>query len=1122
MSKFNEKTQFNIIRSYFKHNRVAKDQIDSFNDFVSFRAEDILSQEGHILVNPKDGRTVCFRMHNIRFGSPDVIEENRKNRKIFPDEARRRDLTYDSPIYFDIDSKIESDSKVITEQKRRVFVGRLPVMIGSELCNLSKLSILEQEKAGHCPRDPGGYFIVRGNERVIVSMVRANYNTVIVTTGKPDNKYIHTAEVRSMSNETGHSVLIKAMISRSGRQIIFSLPNIKQPVQAGIVFRALGFSTNEMAGFIGIDLDQYPDAEKYIRFLRVDSEPYDQKQALIHIGSNATHIVDEKHRKNYAWQIVDTELLPHLGVISSAKEKAIFLGHILRKLILRKIGARADDDRDNFANKRVDNTGSLIAELFRNIIKRLVSWVRAELEKRKRRPEIDSIFSNLSIITTTFQQCFSTGNWSAQRNSTYTKTGVSQILDRMTFGATLSHLRRLIIPGGKEGKNSDIRQIHGSQIGYICPAETPEGQKAGLVLNYTTTTLTTRRFPITVIRNIIDNECKTIVPIDEAKVQRIPIMYRIFVNNIPIGFSIDLNKTINELNDLRQTYGLRNDLSISYDTIDRLINIFCDEGRLIRPLIVLNNNTIPLIKSCNWSKLLESGTIRYVDVAETENTVIAMKPSELEHCRYDLCEIHPSLMLGIIASTIPWPDHSQSPRNCYQCSMGKQALGIPRTNFNDTTDTLLYVLNYPERPLVSTFTSRCLKFNDMPSGNNTIVAIAAYGGYNQEDSVIINQRSVDLGMFSVTAFRTITETEKKLSARSTEKICLPPQNSRPNIPTSDPEYFRRKNANYSLLNENGVIRQRAENGQGIQIAKGDVLIGKILVNATKDGKKSVVDVSRVVQIGEEGIVHKVYYEKCLSGNTLVKIVVRKIRRPVAGDKVASRAAQKGTIGIVMAHHDMPYVARTGIVPDIIINPLCIPSRMTINQLIETLAGTEACVTGKTVDCTPFTEFSTDVANKIGDQLVKHGFSRDGYERMINGMTGEMIRARIFVGVTYYQRLKHMVEDKIHARSGDGPVAILTRQPLEGRSRAGGLRFGEMERDCAIAQGAMSFLHERLYSVSDPFQAPICRKCGIMTNSLIECQVCEQDDIAVCEIPFAAKLLVQQLSTMISIRLYPKK
>jgi DNA-directed RNA polymerase II subunit RPB2 len=404
-------------------------------------------------------------------------------------------------------------------------------------------------------------------------------------------------------------------------------------------------------------------------------------------------------------------------------------------------------------------------------------------------------------------------------------------------------------------------------------------------------------------------------------------------------------------------------------------------------------------------------------------------------------------MLGLIGAAIPWPDHSQAPRNVYQSSMQKQALGIPMLNYKERTDTVFYVMSSLQKPLVYTKPSEYMGLNDMPAGVNAIVAVMSYTGFNQEDSIIMNLSSIQRGLFHVIGYRTVTVHEKKKGNSNVETICVPPENSGEDVNEGDPGYFRRKNGNFSLLEDvKGVVRNRQgviigyekdEKGnlvdrtgvvrKGMKVYAGDILVGKILRRQNKSGEDSLIDCSYAAKAGEEGIVDEVYVETLGTGYKLVKIRIRKEKIPEPGDKFAARSAQKGTIGIVYRQEDMPFTS-DGTVPDLIMNPHAYPSRMTINQLMECALGKYCAIEGEFGDCTPFTDASANQADKIAEKLSKTGFERHGWETMYNGFTGEMLEAQIFIGPTYYQRLKHMVSEKIHSRS-KGHLTMMTRRKL---------------------------------------------------------------------------------------------
>lgn len=1105
-----EEYLWKVIENYFKTHTLVEQQIDSFNSYINSGIQSVINEEADIEIVPSKGKKYTVHFGSVYIPPPSIIEDNRSLNIITPAEARNRDLNYDSAICCDITEKMYEDGKVTEENiHSRVCIGRTPIMLYSDRCVLKNMSQSERIQAGECENDCGGYFIIKGNERSIICQLRGNYNQVIVLKQKDDEKYDYVAEIRSMSEETGHSIQIKAMIGNDDRSLMFLLPYIKEPIHAGILFKALGFTLDcDITNLINLNSES---TKKYISLILRDSFFIEtQEEALSYIGAHSAHVIPKDKRKAYAWQVVETELFPHMGVSATVKEKGLFIGYIIKKLISTKIGIRNPDDRDNYANKRVETTGMLCTELFRTLFKRYINTIKLQMSK-KPRCEILSIVSRLNGITQGLAYSFSTGNWGAQKN-TYIRTGVSQVLSRMTFGATISHLRRVVIPIGKEGKNAKIRQIHSTQFGNICPAETPEGATAGIVLNFSLMAKVSKKIPTILLKEILEKN-RYISLINDINLDDVKKQIFVFLNGGVIGMTKNPTELVNNLRELRKCKLIHPDVSISYDNLDEIVNVFCDTGRLIRPFFTIGSNGLNITEKCgyNWDKLVSKNYIQYIDSIETENNVIAMKPELIKPLVHSYCEIHPSMMLGVMAGIIPFPDHSQSPRNCYQCSMGKQALGIYALSYKTRTDTITHVLDYPQKPIVSTRLSKFMGFNEMPAGINAIVAILTYTGYNQEDSVIMNKAFIERGGFTVTSYRTICDTEKKSGMYTFETIGVPPQTST-GIKPDHQGFFKRKNCDYGLLDDRGIVKK------GTHVKKGDLIIGKVLTKTTKSGEEKKTDCSICIKQGEEGIVDAVHVSINPNGYKMVKIVIRHQRMPEIGDKVASRAAQKGTIGAIYSQEDMPF-NREGITPDIIINPHCIPSRMTTNQLMECVLGKACSIKGSYGDATPWTSSSSSTAAEdICEMLAAAGmkeqnvYERTGWEHLTNGFTGELIKARVFMGPTYYQRLKHMVADKMHSRS-QGHVTTLTRQPLEGRSRDGGLRFGEMERDCMIAHGASRFLKERLFDCSDPYQIIVCDKCGMITSNQNECTVCEKDEVTTCNIPYAAKLLIQELQAM---------
>eukprot|EP01126_Amoeba_proteus_P061734 TRINITY_DN8316_c0_g2_i2.p1 TRINITY_DN8316_c0_g2~~TRINITY_DN8316_c0_g2_i2.p1 ORF type:complete len:843 (-),score=171.90 TRINITY_DN8316_c0_g2_i2:283-2460(-) len=699
--------------------------------------------------------------------------------------------------------------------------------------------------------------------------------------------------------------------------------------------------------------------------------------------------------------------------------------------------------------------------------------------------------------------------------------------------STLSHLRRLNTPIGREAKLAKPRQLHNTHWGMVCPAETPEGGMCGLVKNmslmaHITVATSSENMTQKIYDFISDRYTEDLANIQPSQ---IPESTKVILN----GTWVAINHRPTELVEFlrRERRGdIRRDVfsetSIVHDISEQEIRIYTDAGRVSRPLYIVEDQKLKFttehvkkLQACQagegaleygWKDLLEEGLIEYIDTEEEESIMIAMSFSDLGHkqqqqfkATYTHCEIHPALILGILASVIPFPDHNQSPRNTYQSAMGKQAIGVYMSNYLVRMDTTAYILFYPQKPLVTTRAMQYLKFSELPSGQNVCVAVCCYSGYNQEDSLIMNQSAIDRGLFRSGFYRCYgcEETRETIGGQTIDEVVEKPS----------PDQCVLRNLNYSLLEDDGII------APGTHVTGEDILVGKTTPLPQREGEPLLQfpkkDVSVAHRPSEMGIVDSVLLSTNESGYKLVTVRVRQMRIPQIGDKFSSRHGQKGTVGITYRQEDMPFT-HDGIQPDIIMNPHAIPSRMTVGQLIECLMGKLVAILGQEGDGTPFnTAVSVDA---IADILHDYGYQKHGYEVLYNGMTGRKMDARIFLGPTYYQRLKHLVDDKIFSRQR-GPMQILTRQPVEGRSRGGGLRFGEMERDCMIAHGASQFLKERVFDVSDAYRVHVCDRCGLFAIANVEqkrfeCRGCKDSSkISQIHLPYACKLLFQELMAM---------
>ena len=769
-----------------------------------------------------------------------------------------------------------------------------------------------------------------------------------------------------------------------------------------------------------------------------------------------------------------------------------------------------------------------MAQLFRQLFRKLTKDVRLYCQRC-----IDSgkeIQLQLAIkaktITQGLKYSLATGNWGSQGMADV-RAGVSQVLNRLSYSSTLSHLRRINSPIGREGKLAKPRQLHNSLWGMICPAETPEGQAVGLVKNLALMALVSVGSPSEPILEFLDEW--TMENLEEISPSLIAESTKIFVNGVWVGVHRDPADLVKTLRKLRRQVDVDSSVSVVHDIRLKELRLYTDYGRCTRPLFIVDEDQKLRIKKQHielltekdvtgytWNELVTSGFIEYVDTEEEETTMISMTIDDLVAGRhaveqksgvainYTHCEIHPSMILGICASIIPFPDHNQSPRNTYQSAMGKQAMGMYVTNYQIRMDTLGYVMFYPQKPLVTTRAMEYLHFRELPAGCNAVVAIMCYTGYNQEDSVLMNQSAIDRGLFRSLYYRSFKDEEKKQGSLSREEF------ERPDRDTC----LGMRHGTYDKLDDDGLICP------GTRVSGDDIIIGKTAPlpeddSAVLSKRFTKKDCSTGMKHAETGIIDQVLLTTNDQGLRFVKLRVRSMRTPQVGDKFSSRHGQKGTVGMTYTQEDMPFTCE-GITPDIIVNPHAIPSRMTIGQLVECIMGKVAACMGKEGDATPFTPVT---AEDISTMLHKCGYQKRGNEVMYNGHTGRMLDAQIFIGPTYYQRLKHMVDDKIHSR-GRGPVQILTRQPMEGRSRDGGLRFGEMERDCIMSHGAASFLKERLMDQSDAYRIHVCQKCGLIAvanlkNQTFECckNPSERTSVAQVMVPYACKLLFQELMSM---------
>jgi DNA-directed RNA polymerase II subunit RPB2 len=1169
---------YTIIESYFKgqsSSRLVRHQIESYNNFINLQMQETIRMFNNVKIrsvkdyNPeKDlyGLEIEVNFESLKIYPPQIYENNGATKMMLPMEARLRNFTYASnmtinvAVKYTIRDTLDMDQpRVITKLIPKVNIGKIPIMVKSSICVLTQNPQLDPTDVGECEFDHGGYFIIKGSEKTVLPQERAAQNSVYCYDGKNASRCSWYAEIKSIPDYKCISpkqieIEVASKNNGYGYPLKVVIPRVREPIDLFVLFRALGvISDKTICEYIVLNITDSKQAEllKFLNASVVEANYCMTKEdALKHITSYVAFIpmnMDKdsglKKKQDFTLEVLSNDLFPHC---QTPEQKIYFIAYMANKLIQTALGWLKPNDRDSYVNKRIDLTGQLLNNLFRNYFNKLVKEMQKNVIKEinngswRSSDDYENIISASNIckiiksttIETGINRALSTGDFSIKQSNS-SKVGVAQVVNRLTTAATLSHMRRINTPIDKSGELIDPRKLHGTTWGFLCPAETPEGQSIGVVKNIsylTHMTISTNSSSLYTYVAPFMNDINTIKPCDAFN------KVKVFVNGCWVGVTDDPMTLYESMKDKKYRGIINIYTSVVFDCKMMEIRICNDGGRMTRPLLRVKDGraliTKDIIKQLSddeisWNDLLtncklDTSVIEYIDPEEQNFALIALRAKNAyiqkdTRVQYTHCEIHPSTIFGVLASCIPFPEHNQAPRNTYQCAQGKQAMGIYATNFDKRCDKTAYVLSYPSRPLVDTRLMNWLDLVKIPSGQQIYVAIMSHTGYNQEDSVLVNQGSIDRGMFSTTIYHTEKDEDKNITNF---------------VSRTKPDPAKTKGVkygNYDKINSQGFVPKNT------MLEDHDIIMAKVthIKDNRNDLTKSVKfeDQSKSFRTGGEEIyVDENYIGRNGDGYNFAKVRVRIHRKPVMGDKFSSRHGQKGTVGNIIPECDMPYT-KNGLRPDIIINPHAIPSRMTIGQLKETLLGKVLVHLGMYGDGTSFGEL--DVTT-IAEQLQKLGYESYGNEVMYNGMTGEPIETNIFIGPVFYQRLKHMVNDKQHSRS-IGPMVNLTRQPAEGRSRDGGFRIGEMERDVMIAHGMSRFCRERLYDVSDKYSVHVCKKCGMIAqynnngimqyktegNSFVKlditvhnCAVCNNTtDFAYVEIPYAFKLLSQELQTI---------
>lgn len=1062
-----EKLSYNIFTERFLNEKgLNRHHIGSFNYFVEKEIKTVLQTNSFIDsdVDP----SFYMKYTDIRV-EPPSLEENMIKRYITPEECRIRNLTYAGDIVVDVEYTRGKD----VVSSKNVIIGKMPIMMGSHLSlrqkefpetqikintdNLQKIvNPVYLRPKNECPYDIGGYFICKGVERILLMQEQLAKNRILIETDfRGDLCAVVTSS--SLERKSKTKVVLK-------KKLLYLAHNsLTEDVPLNIVMKGMGVTTDlEIEILIG----QPTPTVAHIRT---------QLEALAWIGSR---IKTRSGGIDEARLLLCDIILAHVpGTGADMRRKAEYLS-IMARMLLDCSNGHADrlqNDKDFVGNKRIELAGQMLSLLFEDLLKRLNGEIKKALDrvlcKRARAQELDALHflvMNRGMVTTGLLRAISTGSWSLKRFR-MERAGITQVLTRLSRLSAIGMCSRVSSQFEKTRKVSGPRALHCSQWGVFCPADTPEGEACGLVKSLAMLTeITPSEDDSEVMSALSFLGVEDISVIPSAELEKT----KCWVNGVLIGTCRDPMGTAAELRKIRRSGFIPSTVGI---WVNKDLYISTETGRLTRPLIIVENEKPKLTQTDlklldggykTVADLLKEGLIEYIDQNEAKNSLIAVWPNEITKETTHL-EIDPSAILGHIAGVIPYPHHNQSPRNTYQCAMGKQGVGVTGVDQRRRMDGANFFLVNPQRPLAGTRAMDLIKYNDLPAGQNLTIAVMSMSGYDIEDAIILNKASIERGVGRALLFKTHAISLRTYPGGTADTILSD------GIPSP-----------------------------GLKVTEGMTFIDRRTPMGTKAGAvyrgldSASVDKTAIMRTGDDLIT--------------IKTVLKEHRIPRIGDKFSSRHGQKGVVGLILPHEDMPF-NEVGISPDLVMNPHGFPSRMTVGKILELVTGKAIASGSKKLTQYAATAFGGTTAQKIANELISLGYSETGKETLICGTSGEEIPVRIFFGPVFYQRLKHMVTDKMHARAR-GPRAVLTRQPTEGRCRDGGFRLGEMEKDCLIGYGASEILIERLVISSDKFMAHVCNECKLIISPG-GCTVCKKAVVQKIQMPYACKLLFQELMAM---------
>ena len=1167
-----ENISWKVIDKYFKDNpsNLVAHHLESYNDFFNNGIRRIFRENNPIRFIEREDESSSTGNRNecllylggkdgtkIYYGKPVIYDDHRAH-YMFPNDARLRNMTYGITIHYDVEVEFKyyvgGEKKEHTMTLPRIFLGRFPVMLQSDLCILNTMNKDVRFNMGECRNDYGGYFIIDGKEKVIISQEKFADNMLYIRTNKADDLYSHSAEIRSVSEDTSKPIrtssvrIVAPSPSLSNNQIVVSVPNVKKPVPLFILMRALGvISDKDIIQTClltnlndSVENNKNPYIDLFIPSIHDASKIFNQQNALEFMAE-----LTKRGTVSGVIEILSDYFLPHIGEMNLL-EKAYFVGYMVNRLLKVYLKEEKPTDRDNFRFKRVELSGALIYDLFREyylIQKRDITrkideeyyyhkgeYKEDETFSRKEKKQLKTkgqqqednkykdnfvglieanfkAFFKDRLVEQGFRKAFK-GNWGSEAHTK--RLGAVQDLNRLSWNTYISHLRKINLPLDASAKVVGPRLLNSSQWGFIDPIDTPDGGNIGLHKHMSISTYITSGsscYPI--IKWLRTNTPMRILL--ECSPEQLGVSSKVFVNGIWIGAVDDPIGIVNALKLYRRNGIIPTYTSISFDYQHNEVYIYTDAGRLTRPIYYIDDEKFSYDRK-EVKDLLEAGTLTweqiisgfmkksdenfktknnklydpnelyrdhssenmlqhlnrnksvvdYIDTSEEETALIATNVDDLLKTKwYTHLEIDPSLILGVMGNMIIYPENNPVTRNSFSCGQSKQAVSVYHSNYQMRIDKMGVILNYGQTPLIKSRYLEYVNNEEQPYGVNAIVAIMCYTGYNVEDAILINEGAIQRGIFRTTYYSSYETREEssKITGLTNSKFANIEKNN---------VVGKKQGYDYSYLDEHGLVKENTELNDKV------ILIGKI--NSSLANKDVWTDDSVKTKKGQLGYVDKAFITHGEEGFNIAKVRVREERLPAIGDKMASRAGQKGTLGLIIPEDNMPFT-EDGIRPDLIINPHAIPSRMTIGQIVESLFGKVCTSYGAFGDCTAFQVKGPNYST-YAPMLVKEGFHSSGNQVLYNGMSGEQLAADIYMGPTYYMRLKHMVKDKINYRAR-GPNTVLTRQPVQGRANDGGLRIGEMERDGVLAHGMSYFLNESFMvrGEKEEYFIAICNKTG---------------------------------------------